>query len=67
MTQQEFEQHRQTWAKEWTMKWKWQDIDFESYMLMNGMTPDEYKKMNESTGLKWDEYGNPSPIIDGEK
>jgi len=66
MTQEEFEQYKQQWAKEWLMKWKWQNVSFEQYMLNKGMTPDEYKKMNESIGLKWDEYGNPSPIINDE-
>lgn len=49
MTKEEFEQHRQTWIKEWTDKWRLLDIDFEMYMLMNGMSPDEYKKMNEES------------------
>jgi hypothetical protein len=49
MTQQEFEQHRQTWIKEWNDKWRLLDIDFETYMLMKGMSPDEYKKMNEES------------------
>ena len=49
MTQQEFEQHRQTWIKEWTDKWRLLDIDFEAYMLMKGMAPDEYKAMNEAS------------------
>jgi hypothetical protein len=49
MTQQEFEQHRQTWIKEWTDKWRLLDIDFEAYMIMKGMSPDEYKKMNEES------------------
>jgi len=49
MTQQEFEQHRQTWIKEWTDKWRLLDIDFESYMLMKGMAPEEYKAMNEAS------------------
>ena len=49
MTQQEFEQHRQTWIKEWTDKWRLLDIDFEVYMLMMGMAPDEYKAMNEAS------------------
>jgi hypothetical protein len=47
MTQQEFEQHRQTWIKEWSDKWRLLDIDFEMYMMMKGMAPDEYKTMNE--------------------
>ena len=47
MTKEEFEQHRQTWAKEWADKWRLLDIDFEVYMLMKGVTPDEYKRLNE--------------------
>ena len=49
MTQEEFSQHRLTWLKEWNDKWRVLDIDFESYMLMKGMTPDEYKAMNEAS------------------
>ena len=49
MTQQEFEQHRKTWIKEWAMKWRLLDIDFEMYMLMKGMAPEEYKSMNEES------------------
>ena len=56
MTQQEFEQHRQTWIKEWTDKWRLLDIDFEAYMLMKGMAPDEYKAMNEASWkVNWGE------------
>ena len=47
MTKEEFEQYRQTWAKEWTDKWRLLDIDFEVYMIMKGVTPDEYKRLNE--------------------
>jgi hypothetical protein len=49
MTQQEFEQHRQTWIKEWNDKWRLLDIDFEVYMLMKGMAPEEYRTMNEES------------------
>ena len=49
MTQQEFEQHRQTWIKEWNDKWRLLDIDFEVYMLMKGMAPEEYRSMNEAS------------------
>ena len=52
MTQQEFEQHRQTWIKEWADKWRVLDIDFEAYMLMKGMSPDEYKTINEASWKK---------------
>ena len=49
MTQQEFEQHRQTWIKEWSDKWRLLDIDFETYMVMKGMVPEEYRTMNEAS------------------
>ena len=61
MTQQEFEQHRQTWIKEWTDKWRLLDIDFESYMLMKGIAPDEYKEMNEAS---WKVDWNKSELND---
>jgi len=61
MTQQEFEQHRQTWLREWNDKWRLLDIDFETYMIMKGMSPDEYKSMNEfnwqKNELDDDEWG----------
>jgi lysyl-tRNA synthetase class I len=47
MTKSEFETHRLEWLKEWNDKWRVLDIDFESYMLMMGVTPDEYKRLNE--------------------
>ena len=52
MTQQEFEQHRQTWLREWNDKWRLLDIDFETYMIMKGMAPDEYRNMNEANWNK---------------
>jgi hypothetical protein len=52
MTKIEFEQHRQTWIKEWTDKWRLLDIDFEMYMLMKGMAPEEYRAMNEASWSK---------------
>ena len=55
MTKEEFEQHRQTWIKEWTDKWRLLDIDFEMYMLMKGVTPDEYKRLNELGNDEWTE------------
>ena len=61
MTQQEFEQHRQTWIKEWNDKWRLLDIDFEVYMLMKGMAPDEYRSMNEAS---WKVDWNKSELND---
>lgn len=62
MTNLEFETHRQTWIKEWSDKWRLLDIDFEMYMIMKGMAPEEYRTMNEASWGKneliydeWDE------------
>ena len=55
MTKEEFEQHRQTWAKEWNDKWRLLDIDFEVYMIMKGITSDEYKRLNELDNDEWTE------------
>ena len=52
MTKEEFEQHRLEWIKEWHSKYRLLDIDFEMYMLMNGLTPDEYKRLNEPINEK---------------
>jgi hypothetical protein len=49
MDKEIFEQHRQTWIKEWNDKWRLLDIDFETYMIMKGMAPEEYKAMNEES------------------
>ena len=49
MTQDEFNKHRQDWIREWNDKWRHLDIDFESYMLMKGVSPDEYKRLNEES------------------
>ena len=47
MTYEEFNKHRQDWIREWADKWRHLDIDFEAYMLMKGVTPEEYKRLNE--------------------
>jgi len=43
----EFEAHRLEWLKEWHSTYRLLDIDFEMYMLMKGVSPDEYKRLNE--------------------
>jgi hypothetical protein len=40
------------WIKEWNDKWRVLDIDFEAYMLMKGMSPNEYKTINEASWKK---------------
>ena len=47
MTPKEFEDCRQKWIKEWNDKWRLLDIDFETYMIMMGVSSDEYKRLNE--------------------
>ncbi len=47
MTKEEFEKHRLEWLKDWSTKYRLMDIDFEMYMLMKGVSPDEYKRLNE--------------------
>ena len=46
MTQQEFEHHRSVWKYEWYNRWRLLDIDFEMYMLMKGLSKEEYDKLN---------------------
>ena len=47
MTKAEFEKHRLEWLKEWHSNHRLLDIDFEMYMVMKGISPDEYKRLNE--------------------
>jgi hypothetical protein len=47
MTKTEFEEHRLEWLKEWHSNHRLLDIDFEMYMVMKGISPDEYKRLNE--------------------
>ncbi len=50
MTKKEFETQRLTWKYEWYNRWRLLDIDFEAYMLMKGLSKEEYNKLNnEST------------------
>jgi hypothetical protein len=46
VTKQEFEKFRETWKSEWYEHWRLLDIDFETYMLMKGLTKQEYKNLN---------------------
>jgi hypothetical protein len=47
MDKDTFEQHRQKWKDEWFDHWRLLDIDFEMYMLMSGMTHEEFEYLNE--------------------
>jgi hypothetical protein len=46
MTKQEFEYQRSLWKYEWYNRWRLLDIDFEAYMLMKGITKEEFNKLN---------------------
>jgi hypothetical protein len=46
MTRDEFESQRKKWSTEWYTKWRLLDIDFETYMIMNGLPELEFKKLN---------------------
>jgi hypothetical protein len=42
MTIEEFQTH---WLKEWQDKYRLLDIDFEMYMIMNGLSREEFDKL----------------------
>ena len=46
LTKKEFEGYREVWKAEWYDRWMLLDIDFEAYMLMGGMTKEEFDKLN---------------------
>jgi hypothetical protein len=46
LTKEEFEKYREVWKAEWYNHWRLLDIDFEMYMLMGGMTKEEFDKLN---------------------
>ena len=46
MDKKEFEEHREAWKAEWFDCWRLLDIDFEMYILMNGLTQEEFDKLN---------------------
>jgi hypothetical protein len=47
MTLEEFKNKRQEWIKDWFNNYRLLDIDFDTFMLMQGVSPDLYKKLNE--------------------
>jgi hypothetical protein len=46
LSKEEFEKFRETWKSEWYDHWRLLDIDFEMYMLMKGLTKQEFKNLN---------------------
>jgi hypothetical protein len=46
LSKEEFEKYRETWKSEWYDHWRLLDIDFEAYMLMKGLTKQEFKNLN---------------------
>jgi hypothetical protein len=45
MTIEEFLECKTHWLKEWQDKYRLLDIDFEMYMLMNGLSREEFDKL----------------------
>ena len=46
VTKQEFNKFREVWKQEWYEHWRLFYIDFEMYMLMKGLTKQEFKNLN---------------------
>ena len=46
LSKEEFKKYRETWKSEWYDHWRLLDIDFEMYMLMKGLTKQEFKNLN---------------------
>lgn len=46
LTKKEFEEYREIYVKEFYDYWKLLDIDFETYMIMKGLSKQEYDKLN---------------------
>ena len=45
MTIEEFLECKTHWLKEWQDKYRLLDIDFEMYMIMNGLSREEFDKL----------------------
>lgn len=52
MTLEEFLECKTRWLKEWQDKHRLLDIDFEMYMLMNGLSREEFGKLIEESNNK---------------
>jgi len=46
LTKEEFEEYREIYVKEFYDHWRLLDIDFETYMIMRGLSKQEYNKLN---------------------
>jgi hypothetical protein len=46
MDSKTFEEYREIWKSEWYNHWRLLDIDFEVYMIMGGLTKEEFDKLN---------------------
>jgi hypothetical protein len=46
MDSKTFEEYREILKSAWYNHWRLLDIDFETYMIMKGLTKQEYKNLN---------------------
>ena len=53
MDKQSFEYHRNVWKYEWYNRWRLLDIDFEAYMRMQGLSKEEFDKLNKEENGKY--------------
>jgi lysyl-tRNA synthetase class I len=53
MTKQEFNHQRSVWKYEWYNHWRLLDVDFEAYMLMKGLSKEEFDKLNKEENGKY--------------
>ena len=52
MELEEFKEHKATWLKEWYLKHRLTDVDFEMYMLMRGLSREEFWVLNKQSNEK---------------
>jgi len=52
MTIEEFLECKTHWLKEWQNQYRLLDIDFEMYMLMNGLSREEFDKLIKESNEK---------------
>lgn len=52
MSNKEFKEHFGHWKDNWYIKYRLLDINFETYMYMQGLSKEEYNKLNNSKNVK---------------
>ena len=50
MSQEEFNKHHQRWLAGWLQKYRIANVDFQTYMGMNGVSEEEFKEKIKKVG-----------------